>query len=302
MTRIVSLWGKGGVGKSTISLALGWMIAAKGYRVLVMTTDPMPSLSFLAEGQELGSLEILELSEEDVLELWKRRFGEEVYLVVSSLLPVGRDIIDYVASAPGVADQFILYKVYEVCASGSYDFVVWDLPAASEAIRLLALEKRVYEHLTDAMKLYLKVRGYLERLLRHRKRGPDELISEWRRLAEEIFEMLRSPSHKPVLVTVPEPLGVHQAINLYNELTRYGLRPGSLVVNMYIKESPQCAGCATWRAKAALHRRSLDALRGFFGGKVKVYVVPYLPLEGRLRATAERLSEFLTPLLLDVTA
>jgi len=302
---LVSLWGKGGVGKSTLSVALGSYLASQGRRVLVLTTDPMPSLGFLKErvwGKSAyeNRLEVLELGEEEVIEKWKERFGDEVYYVVSSLLPVGREIIDYVANAPGISDEFLLYLVYAKFTEDSYEYIVWDLPAASEAVRLLALESKVYAHMGDAFRLYLKVRGHLEKIVRHRRATPEDLIRDWQKLANDVLEMLRCENHIPLLVTIPEPLGVYQAVNLYKELLRYGIRPRLLVVNMFFSASSECTSCRGWISKARVHGQSLKALEEHFKDKIELHIVPCLPLGEEPESDRQLLLRHIEPIGLKV--
>ena len=53
-TRYLFITGKGGVGKSTIAIATAVYLAGKGYRTLVLTTDPASHLPEIF-GQELGN-------------------------------------------------------------------------------------------------------------------------------------------------------------------------------------------------------------------------------------------------------
>ena len=112
------------MGKTTCSASLAAGLSElDGRDVLLVTTDLTPTLSDVlgarlssspSKVEGYGHLYAMELDEGAVIGLWKERFGEEVYEVISSFLPVERDIIDYVARAPGIADQFMLYVIYEL--------------------------------------------------------------------------------------------------------------------------------------------------------------------------------------------
>ncbi|HDH07370.1 MAG TPA: ArsA family ATPase, partial [Thermoproteales archaeon] len=215
MTRILSFWGKGGVGKTTISAATALYLAEKNFKVLLLSSDPTPSLSevldFKLSSEPLKvykELYALELSEEKVIQLWKERFGEEVYKVASSIFPIERDVIDYVAGAPGIADEFLLYYIYETWKSRKYDFIVWDTTAAGGSIRLLRIEKEFYSHLGEAAKMYLRLKGFFEKLKKGEK-DPLDLINEWRDLAENVLKMLSSTDHSLILIATPEELSLH---------------------------------------------------------------------------------------------
>ena len=132
--KIVVASGKGGTGKSTCASALDYAFAQHGKRTLLITTDLIPTVSkiFGVEGEgeiqlsNVPFLTIYELSPDDVVEKWKKRFGEEVYEVVSSIIPVGKEVLDYIAGAPGLADEFMLYVIYEKWKENRYDFIIWD--------------------------------------------------------------------------------------------------------------------------------------------------------------------------------
>lgn len=242
--RLVSFWGKGGVGKTTCSAALAAGLSEmEGMRVLLLTTDMTPTLSGVLMA-ELGSsptrvegysnLFALELDERAVIERWKLRFGREVYDVISSFLPVEEDFIDYVVGAPGIAEQFILYILYEIHREGNYDVIVWDTPASSSSLRLLRIEKEVYDHMGEAIRMYLRLKGFLDRI-RSKEGNPLKLIESWRELAGEIFEMLASEDHSAYIVATPERMSYEVSKRIRDELLRFGIRVRGVIVNKYMR-------------------------------------------------------------------
>ncbi|HDI53239.1 MAG TPA: ArsA family ATPase, partial [Candidatus Bathyarchaeota archaeon] len=165
--RIVMFCGKGGVGKTTAASATALHFARRGLKTLLISTDPTPSLSDILERNVSGSitpieevpgLEAVELDYETVIDMWKKRFGREVYEVVSSFLPVDEEIIEYVAGAPGIDEEFALSYVYDLYRSGRYDLIVWDTAPAGGTLSLIKLEEKFYRHLGDAARLYVRVK------------------------------------------------------------------------------------------------------------------------------------------------
>jgi len=61
--------------------------------------------------------------------------------------------------------------------------------AAGGGIRMLRIEKEFYEHLGEAAKLYLKLKGVINKI-RAGEAEPLDLIESWRRLANRILEFL----------------------------------------------------------------------------------------------------------------
>ncbi len=281
MSRLVSFWGKGGAGKTTLSAAVAVALADRGSRVLVFSSDPTPTLGEVL-GVELGGeprrvwggLYAAEVGEEEVLRMWRERFGGEVYEVLSSLLPVDESIIDYVAGAPGVADEFLMYYVYVMLGSGVYDYVVWDTPAAGGSIRLLRLEKEFYRHLGEAAALYLKLKGVFDRLRGRRGgRSPLELIEGWRRLAEDILSMLASGSHMLHVVAQPDELSLSVTGRIVREFGEIGGSPRRVLVNM-VPDASTCPDCRPFVSAAERSMRIVGEFRRLFGDIV--YTVPLL--------------------------
>ena len=273
------MWGKGGVGKSTIAAALALLVKQHYSRVLLVSTDPTPSArQLLCRDKGCKGIEVSELGEDEVKRLWVKRFGDEVYEVISSFLPVERWIIDYVAGAPGISDQFMLYYIYELAGSNNYDAIVWDTVAAGASLRLLRLEKEFYTHMGEAARLYLRVRSALERLRRGR-RDPLELINSWRELAENILSLLSSSLHRAIIVSEPSRLSLAVTKSILGELRLHGIEPRLLVANKLVEENP-CPGCGLLEDMASEtheHLRSLEELG------LSVIRVPYVPGEARER-------------------
>jgi arsenite-transporting ATPase len=209
--RIVMFCGKGGTGKTTSASTSALHFAHQGLRTLLISTDPAPSLSDILEldvsqgitpVESVPDLHAVELDYDSVVELWKEKFGDEVYEVISSFLPVEEEIIDYVAGAPGIDEEFVLSYVYDLYISGDYDIIVWDTAPAGGTLSLLKLEDTFYRHLGEAARLYVKVRSALDALTQGRaKRDPLKIIAEWQELAKNVLDMLRDEQTEAFIVS-----------------------------------------------------------------------------------------------------
>ena len=85
----------------------------------------------MVEGLALYGLEI---SSDVVLAGWKERFGREIHAVISSFADVEYDFVDYVGTAPGIEEEYMLYFIQELTKSGKYDVVVWDTAPAGHTL------------------------------------------------------------------------------------------------------------------------------------------------------------------------
>ncbi len=284
--RVVMFAGKGGVGKTTLSAATALHFAGEGYRTLILTSDPAPSLGDIFE-HEVGdravevapNLHALELSTEEVLRRWKQKFGGEVYEVLSSLVPVQEEIIDYIGSAPGIDEEFMLDYIAGIVRSGEYDRIVWDTAPAGHTLRLLRMPIIFIEHLDEAAKVYLRLYSAMLKIretlgLRKPRREIFDIIAGWRRLSEELLDFLRSPQVEVVPVAMPQGLSVAQLKRLMHELESFGIGVGKIVVNSVVKNPD----CELHRRMAEMQQNYIKELRRSYP-EVELVEVPLLPHE-----------------------
>ena len=290
--RIIATGGKGGVGKTTLASALALYFAEQeGKETLVVSSDPTPSLSDILE-QNLGSkltkikavpnLSGHEMKREEIVEAWKRRFGDEMYEVIRSYLPVDREIIDYIAEAPGVCDeQYTLAYLLDIYETGEYDKIIWDTAPAGATLSLLKLESRFYEHLTDAANLYIKMRSIFERMGEKfrikKRRSALDIINNWKNLADHVMATLRNHDLMEfVVVTIAEGLGVSQTGRVVTELNDYGISVRNIVVNNVIPEET-VGDSAFLNSRYQVQRSYVDQLTMNYADMLTI--VPLLPNE-----------------------
>ena len=109
--------GKGGVGKTTCAAATALHFAEAGEASLVLSTDPIPSLSDIFEVTNGGhpqrvadNLVLAELGLADVKRAWDEKFGREAYQVFSSLVDIAYpEFVDFITSVlPGLQEEFLV--------------------------------------------------------------------------------------------------------------------------------------------------------------------------------------------------
>ncbi len=216
--RVLMFGGKGGVGKTTSSAATALHFARRGLRTLIISSDLTPSLSDIFE-TEIGPAERpipgvenlygLEIDPDEVMRRWKEKFGPEVYAAASALVDLPYDeVVDYVAMAPGIQEEFMLDYILERIRDRRYDLIVWDTAPAGDTLRLLGLPQRFLEHLRVAPKVYLEVRD----TFRLSRTPFIEIIESWKQLSEQTIRFFTDPENVEfIMVTIPEALGVYQS-------------------------------------------------------------------------------------------
>jgi anion-transporting ArsA/GET3 family ATPase len=260
--RLVVITGKGGVGKSTVTAALGRALARGGRRVLALEVDPRENVHQLLEvppsGGEVveagGSLSLQNLRPTGALDDIVRR-QVRVELVARRILasPIYRQFAE---GMPGLKELAVLDA-----ASGhsEFDTVVLDAPATGHGLALLSAPGLVARTLSG---------------------GP---VAE---AAERLAVRVGDPAHTAiVVVTTAEPMPADEALELSAALAeRLGRLPDLLVVNGLYPPFPgelegrAAAGgpLALWRDRRAVNDLELARLdAGWAGPRVEL---PLLPL------------------------
>jgi anion-transporting ArsA/GET3 family ATPase len=148
--RLVIVTGKGGVGKSTVSLALGLAAAASGKRTIVCEVAAQESLSRIFHHAEVGFREV-EMADN----LWAISIDPDEsmreYVLLQLKVRAMRDLLfrsrifTYLAAAtPGLRELVTIGKIWELAqldrkvpSGRKYDLVVVDAPATGQGIGFL---------------------------------------------------------------------------------------------------------------------------------------------------------------------
>ena len=253
MTKIEMFTGKGGVGKTTMSVATALQYAKIG-KTLLISTDPSGSLSEIFSqplDQKVtavaANLDAVELTRKLVLDLWREKFADEIYTVLSSFLPVGREIVDYIEGAPGIEEEFMLDYLLTMAQSGTYQTIVWDTAPTVTTLNLLFIQQLFYSHLTQAQKVYMKVKGVFNKV------DPLALINKWKDLTAQIIELLQTDTTAWVVAN-PERLPVEQALDIADSLTKFGIGVNGFILNKMLPLEV-CSDHPFWQAKFLAQQR-----------------------------------------------
>jgi len=286
--RLIMVGGKGGVGKTTCASAIALGLAWRARRVLLISSDPTPSLSDIYEqdigGRQrrlLGDLPLwgLEISSEMVLQKWKERFGAEIHEVISSFADVDEGILDYVGTAPGIEEEYMLYLIRHLALSDAYDVVVWDTAPAGHTLRLLRLPHLFLAHLEGASRFYLNLYSFVARVkdtarLRSSKKTLLQVIEGWRDLSQEIIDFIRDRERtRYVLVTIPEAMGVRITERMMGDLLENGVAVDDLIINHVMEEGD----CPFIRQRRQMQDRYIRTLEETYGdiNISRLFLAPY---------------------------
>ncbi len=133
--------GKGGVGKSTVSVASALANARAGRSVILLSTD-ISTITANAEKEITAREEYA--TNTPVFQLLK---AEEIlieYLETHGLASLGKrlistGVVSVIATAvPGIRELLILAKIKQLAQSGQYERIIFDAPASGHLMTLLS--------------------------------------------------------------------------------------------------------------------------------------------------------------------
>jgi anion-transporting ArsA/GET3 family ATPase len=277
--------GKGGVGKSLLTAALGRMLSAHGRRVLLIEIDPRENLHHLLDAPPSGgeivqvapTLYLQHLHPRSVLDDLVRdklKIGVLVKRVLES--PVHQHFTE---GAPGLKEAGVFGRILRLLLghhTGDHptpEVILLDAPATGHGVSLMAAPELVADVIQS---------------------GP---IGS---MAAEIASFMRDQERCGVVaVTTAEEIPVQEAIELLQELDqRLDRRPEVMVVNALYPPVPDDVdvhddqAAALWSLRRGVNDRELERLAEHWTGPtVELPLLPIDPGPSLVGAIGSRLEQ-----------
>jgi len=164
--RIVVVCGKGGVGKTTLSLALGLKHANQGRRVVIVSSHPLPELAIAVSLEGIATrfpaaarnLFVVHLNPRELLrEVVEQNFP--VQMVAQAILnsSIFKNLVEV---APGLKEFYFLARLQELAerkaaaagaAGPDYELLIWDAPASGHFLSTLRSARAFEAFLTGPL-------------------------------------------------------------------------------------------------------------------------------------------------------
>lgn len=297
--------GKGGVGKTTVSAATAVRLAARGRRVVLVSTDPAHNLGHIW-GQSLldapltlePRLDAIELDPAAITAQHLRAVGDSMRAMMPERLHKEVDKhLEMSRHSPGMHEAALLERIADLVAGSDYDHLIFDTAPSGHTSRLMALPELMAAY-TDGLLARRDKSDKFSELVRGM--GGDSGGSPVDRRNQQIrstllkrrkkFEHLRSVLTDPAqcvfhIVLTAERLPVLESKEFYEELSSHGVHVGGAVVN---RRTPDEAG-----EFLAQRRRVEDDALALLDLPVPVHELPWLPGEIGTRAALEQIAALL---------
>lgn len=213
---LIFVTGKGGVGKSTCTGALGRALNRRGSRVLLVETDAYSAMSELlgASGTDGDRIEIssgfvaVNLKHEECLRNTLKRYVPSARVVKA--LTSNRVTQAFFGSAPSVNEFVLLDQIFTILRDekDAFDHIVVDLPASGHAVSFLGVPRTLNAMMRDV--------------------GPIA------RRAAEIAEVIEDEEDTGIVaVCLPEEMPVNETIELSENIeSGFGRSLNLVMANM----------------------------------------------------------------------
>ncbi len=254
---LIVVTGKGGVGKSTVSAALGALLANRGRKVLLVEVDPRENLHYLLDTPPSGG-EIVEAASNLYLQhLEPRKLLDDLVREKIKVNALARKILSspvhlhFTEGAPGLKQTAVFGRALRMVEGHGPrqlrqpDVVILDAPASGHGLAWMAAPQLVSEVISS---------------------GP---IGH---MASEIADFLGDRSRfGSVVVTTAEEMPVQEALELVAAMDdRLDRRPELLVANAIYPPLParagRDAGTRLWARRRAVNEHELERLAERWNG------------------------------------
>ncbi|MDP8949823.1 MAG: ArsA family ATPase [Actinomycetota bacterium] len=277
--RLVFFGGKGGVGKTTLAAAFATLLARRGEKTLLVSTDPAHSTGDIlgarlsGEPEHVdGNLWAVEIDATADAEAYIERIKEDARESVSAeVLSTVEKHLDLAKSSPGTEESAMFDRFVDLISlsPSEYDRTVFDTAPTGHTLRLLTLPALLTAWAEGMVRQREKVAG-MERMLRNlageEGAGDDPILDRLRERRDKFHharhQLLEDTTF--YLVLIPERLPIEETARTLNTLTENGIVVGGLVVNRVL---PDVAEGDFMRARLEQQSEYLREIEGRFGGQ-----------------------------------
>ena len=297
---LIIFGGKGGVGKTSCAIATA-LALSQNFKTLLISTDPAHSLSDCLE-QQIGysivniegaaNLSAIEVVAEEAMSEFIGSNRDELKKLLSTSTNLDDDDIEEMLalSVPGIDEVMSFKTIIDFMEEGNYEKYVVDTAPTGHALRLLSSPELLDEWIKMAAKMRWKYRYMITSFSgSYQPDDVDTLLLSLKKTVKRIENTLHDKNKcEFVPVCIPEAMAVNETERLINDLTKFGIFPGQMVVNNVMVSE----GCDFCRKRKVGQSHYLKMIRERFRG-LNVVEIPLFTVEIKGLRTLKRLIEFL---------
>jgi len=307
--RFIIVSGKGGVGKTTFSAALGIKLAEIGMKVLVVSLDPAHSLGD-AYGIKIGSsvkkldknLYALEFNPIQLFAAEKEALIKAIREESSEApmgIPIDEEAIELLLDAQlpyEFAEGLGFIKLfYHLMTVADYDSIIFDTAPTGHTVELLKLPEILESFYVRLIKFRLRISKVFSKIKKLFGFGYDDRADMALRLLEETKEQITNvrkvltdeSKTEFVVVMIPNEMSILESARLIEQLAIHEIPNNNIIVNFVRIYGGDCPFCVLM---SKYHNKQLGKIRKEFSDK-KLWVIPYFSEEIRGIKVLKKVSE-----------
>ena len=297
--------GKGGVGKTTISASLSTLLAKRGKKVLIISTDPAHNLSD-AFNQKIGkeptqikgfqNLYGLELDpEKDMNNIDK--LNEILHVEEKSKMDGFLQTME--SSFPGIDEANNLKYIASLLDNKDYDIVVFDTAPTGHTLKLLEMPIVIGKSMEKLLELKLQFSPVIDSM--GGVLGPeiDQKLNKFFTNMNNLKDFMTKVSERFkdaekttfIAVCIPEFLSVYETERLVESLFKENIDIRNVVINQVLMcdHPDKCKMC---RSRVKMQKKYLEKIEEMFED-FHIIKVPLQKNEIRGTKTIEEFGNFL---------
>lgn len=212
-TKSIFFTGKGGVGKTVISVAAAYYFAKKGYKTLLLTTDPASHIGEVLEQEITDKINKIDgvknlwsviVDQEKATEEYKNRIIKESQPKYSEDMMIA---IKEELESPCTEEMAAFDKFMTFIESDDYDFVIFDTAPTGHTLRLLELP---FDY-SEQVNLMVRAKDKGQEVKSVTQKRFDRIISKMKDPKQSIFSFVVYPESTPVVEAYRAMLDLEKA-------------------------------------------------------------------------------------------
>jgi arsenite/tail-anchored protein-transporting ATPase len=248
---ILFVGGKGGVGKSTSAAALSLVFAKKGWKTLIVSTDPAHNLGDIFHKKVKDTKTYL------LNNLWGMEINPQIEsdkyidsvkmnlkgLVKASMIEEVHRQIDMASSAPGAEEAALFDRIVSIVLEEKEEFdkIIFDTAPTGHTIRLLSLPELMGVWMDGMLERRKKTNDNYTQLLNDGEPVEDpiyDVLQQRRDKFAKVRNVLLNTSMTGFLfVLIPERLPILETEKAVELMGKHGLEINGLIINKIIPDA-----------------------------------------------------------------
>eukprot|EP00177_Eucheuma_denticulatum_P008843 GFKZ01016054.1.p1 GENE.GFKZ01016054.1~~GFKZ01016054.1.p1 ORF type:complete len:692 (+),score=114.41 GFKZ01016054.1:38-2077(+) len=300
--RWIFVGGKGGVGKTTTSSAVGVTLERKGKKVLLVSTDPAHNLSDafdqkISSGTDptkirgYGNLFALEVNASEAAEAFVTRVSQSAQGLGNSgagdLLSTDT-LRQLLSSVPGIDEAVAFTQISKLAKSLEFDVVVFDTAPTGHTLRLLEFPTVADKALSRFDQLRRNITPMLNMFtqgdadMQAKVREIEEQLDSTRKGLQDVTRILNDQDMTTfICVAIAEFLSVYETERLVQELCSMNINVRNVLVNQLMPPKEKDV-VGMLKARSSMQRKYLEQISELYPREdFHITYMPLLPMEVR---------------------